>query len=196
VLGEALQIDRWKVELARSDYWPQIGLKIGWKRIADNFTLTRNNYRNLNNSYISVGVKWKVWDGGVTTLKVEEAKAERLEALLYYRNYLNRVKGEYRQELNTIEALRQRLKGAEEELKAKRAYYLDIKSRFENRLVDSTYLTRALSQLQQSRAKVETLKSLLFLHRLKAYLSAYSHLPSPPVGGLKVEKGRKNSGGH
>ena len=172
VMEVAKNLDIAKSEeiLARSNFYPKVALEVALKREADNFSLTKNDYQNIDKSYIGVGIRWNLFNGGADREKFQMAKIAKLQAVLYYKNYLNEAKTDLKNDLENIDSLKFQLKAAREELKARRAYYEKIKAKFAQGLADSVDLNDALAKFVGAKAKVEYIKSQLFFYKLKAAL--------------------------
>ena len=170
-IKETLKIKDKDIKLAKSKYYPQIGLEAGIKREADNIVLTDNDYQNIDKSYIALGVKYNLFDAGAKKAALEMAKLAKTTYTIYYNDYLNQVKTEYQNDLDTISALFVRLKAAKEEIKARESYYEYIRSKFDEGLADSTDLNDAIAKLANARAKKEAIKSEIFFLNVKLKLN-------------------------
>ncbi|MEO1923793.1 MAG: TolC family protein [Nautiliaceae bacterium] len=170
-IKETLKIKDKDIKLAKSKYYPQIGLEAGIKREADNIVLTDNDYQNIDKSYIALGVKYNLFDGGEKKATLQMAKLAKTTQMIYYNDYLNQVKTEYQNDLDTINALFMRLKAAKEEIKARESYYEYIRAKFEEGLKDSSDLNDAIAKLAEARAKKEAIKAQIFFLNVKLKLN-------------------------
>ncbi len=170
-IKETLKIKDKDIELAKSKYYPQIGLEVGIKREADNVVLTDNDYQNIDKSYVALGIKYNLFDGGVKKATLEMAKLAKTTQIIYYNDYLNQIKTEYQNDLNTLKALFMRLKAAKEEIKARESYYEYIRAKFDEGLADSTDLNDAIAKLAEARAKKEAIKAQIFFLNVKLKLN-------------------------
>lgn len=170
-IKETLLISDRDIKLAKSKLYPQIGFQIGLKREGDNITLTKNDYQNIDKSYAALGIKYNIFDGGAAKAEIEMAKKAKLSALLFYNDYLNQIKTEYKNDLNTYSALFYRLKAAKEEVKARRSYFEYIKAKFNEGLADSSDLNDAIAKLAAAKAKRDALKAQIFLLSVKLKLN-------------------------
>ena len=170
-IKETLKIKDKDIKLAKSKYYPQIGIEAGIKREADNMVLSDNDYQNTDKSYIALGVKYNLFDGGEKKATLEMAKLAKTIQLIYYNDYLSQVKTNYQNDLDTLKALFVRLKAAKEEIKARESYYEYIRAKFDEGLADSTDLNDAIAKLAEARAKKEAIKAQIFFLNVKLKLN-------------------------
>jgi len=166
-IKETLKISDTDIKLAKSKLYPQVGFVAGLKREADNFVLTKNDYQNIDKSYLGIGIKYNVFNGGATKSEVETAKIAKASAALYYKDYLNKIKTDYKNDLNSYNALFFRLKAAKEEVKARESYYEYIKAKFNEGLADSSDLNDAIAKLAAAKAKRDAIKAQIFFLGVK-----------------------------
>ena len=166
-IKETLQIAKENIKLAKSEYFPSIGAEVALKKEADNFSLSKNDYQNIDKSYFAVAVKYNLFDGGAKLAKVEMAKIAKSSAFIYYRDYLNKIKTKYYNDLNEYKALFYRLKATKEEIKARESYYEYIRAKFEEGLADSTDLNDAIAKLAAAKAKRDAIKAKIFFLGIK-----------------------------
>ncbi|QCI29013.1 TolC family protein [Caminibacter pacificus] len=166
-IKETLKISDVDIKLAKSKLYPQIGFVAGLKREADNLILTKNDYQNIDKSYLGIGIKYNIYNGGATKNEIEMAKIAKASALIYYKNYLNKVKTDYQNDLANYKALFFRLKAAKEEVKARESYYEYIKAKFNEGLADSSDLNDAIAKLAAAKAKRDAIKAQIFFLGVK-----------------------------
>ncbi len=169
-LKTALNISYKNIKLAKSIMYPKVGFQIGLKKVAENLFLTKNNYRNIDNSYIGIGINWD-FDLGKKH-QIEMAKISKNIALLNFKNYLNKIKTDYQNDLDTLNALNYELKSAIAEVDARKSYYEEIRAKFNQGLVDSVKLKDAISNLALARAKRDYIKSQIFFIKIKLILNS------------------------
>jgi len=169
-IAKNLDIAEISEKLAKSSFYPKIGFELGLKREADNFILNKNDYQNIDKSYAGVGINWNLFNGGADRAKLEMAKISKLNALIYYKNYLNQAKVELQNDLNTLVSLKYQFKAAIKEVEARLEFYEKIKSKFNEGLVDSVDLSEAIAKLAESKAKKDYIDSQIFFYTLKANL--------------------------
>ena len=170
-IKETLKISDKNIELAKSKYYPQIGIEAGLKKEADNIALNENDYQNIDKSYIALGIKYNIFDGGAKKADLQMAKLAKNAEVLFYNDYLNKVKTEYQNDLNTLKALYSQLNAAKEEVKARESYYEYIKAKFNEGLSDSSDLNDAIAKLASSWAKKEAIKAKIFFLNIKLRLN-------------------------
>jgi outer membrane protein TolC len=166
-IKEALKISDTDIKLAESKYYPQIGVEAGLKKEADNIGLSRNDYQNADKSYIALGIKFNIFDGGAKKADLESAKLAKNAEMLFYNDYMNKIKTDYQNDLQTLKALYSQLNAAKEEVKARLSYYEYIKAKFDEGLADSSDLNDAIAKLATARAKKEAVKAKIFFLNIK-----------------------------
>jgi len=169
---ESLEIANTDIKLAKSKYYPSVGLQIGIKREADDILLTDNDYQNVDHSFAGISIEYTVFDGGERSADLQMAKIAKNTYRIFYEDYVNKVKTEFQSDLNTYNALFFRLKAAQEEVKARESYYEYIKAKFNEGLSDSSTLNEAIAKLAQTRAKKEAIKSKIFFLEYKLKLNS------------------------
>jgi|GEM_PF-2376808 len=162
ILREELKIADQQIKIVYSQRYPKIGLKIGWKREGENLFLNRNRYSNLDRSYIGIGFKYTLWDGGVITSRLDQVKSAKLAKLLYYQDYLNFITEEYKNRFLAFKALLNKLKWAKAELHSRQLYLDYLKGKFQEGLTDGETLSRGIAKLAEAKAQLEEIKGRLF----------------------------------
>ena len=166
-IRQTLKISDLDVKLARSKNYPEIGFVAGLKREADNWTLSKNDYQNIDKSYIGIGIKYDIFDGGAKKSEIEMAKIAKASSVLYYRDYLNKVKTQYKNDLESYNALFYRLKAAKKEVEARKSYFEYIKAKFNEGLADSSDLNDAVAKLAAAKAKRDSIRAEIFFLGVK-----------------------------
>jgi len=165
-----LKIQDKNIKLAKSYFYPKVLAQIAIKKEADNLWLSKNDYQNIDKSYAGVGIEYNIFNGGSDKQKVEMAKIAKIQALLFYKDYLQKAKTELKNDLLVLKALKYQLKAAQSEVKARKSYYEYIKAKFEEGLVDSSDLNDAIAKLAIARAKRDKIKADIFFYTQKANL--------------------------
>ena len=166
-IKEALRISDTDIKLAKSKYYPQIGIEAGLKKEGDNLALSRNDYQNTDKSYIALGIKFNIFDGGAKKADLEAAKLAKNAEMIFYNDYMNKIKTDYKNDKQTLRALYTQLNAAKEEIKARESYYEYIKAKFDEGLADSSDLNDAIAKLATARAKKEAIIAKIFFLDIK-----------------------------
>jgi outer membrane protein TolC len=164
---ETLKISSLDVKLAKSKYYPQIGIEAGIKKDADNAVLSENDYQNTDKSYIALGIRYNIFDGGGKSADLQMAKLAKSAETLFYNDYLKDIKTKYTNDLQTLKALFTQLEAAKEEIKARQSYYEYIKAKFYEGLSDSSDLNDAIAKLADARAKKDAIKAKIFFLNIR-----------------------------
>jgi outer membrane protein len=167
---ENLNLSDAMIKVAKSKNYPQIGIEIAIKKEANNISLSRNDYQNKDKSYGAIALQYNIFDGGEKEAQIEEAKILKIKSAIFYQNYLNEAKTEYKNDLLTLRALKKMYKSAKSEVRARLSYYEYEKAKFNEGLADSADLTEAIAKLAAARAKKEAVKSQIFFYTIKANL--------------------------
>ncbi len=158
------------IKLAKSQNYPQINALASLKKEGDNFKLTKNDFSNLNKSYIGVQLKWNIFNGGKTTHQIEAAKYIKLAKSLEYNDYKNLIKMQIRNAKDELNAIFAMLKEAKAELKAQNSYYNLSKGRFENGLISADEFANAIASWANAKANYQTILSKLTTQKAKLWL--------------------------
>ena len=155
--------------IAKSKLYPQVALQVGIKKEANNVWLNRNEFQNVDKSFIGVGIEYS-FDLGIKP-SIEIAKKAKLNAYMFYNDYLNKIKTDYNNDLALYKALFVNLKAVNKEIKARKSYYDLIQAKFNEGLVDSVKLNEAISKLAISKSKKEAIKAKIFFLNVKLKLN-------------------------
>jgi outer membrane protein TolC len=175
VLKTVLHIAQKGVKLSEAKFYPTVGFQAAWKHQGQNALLTKNDYRNKDLSYVALEFKYNLFDGGADEAALQKAKIKKYQAFMYYENYLNKAKTDYKNDLNMLKALKYELKAAKAEIKARKSYYEYIYAKFKEGLADSSKLNDAIAKLAAAKAKKEAVKADIFYYTIKANLDGGNH---------------------
>jgi outer membrane protein len=167
----ALKIADKDIKLAKSKFYPQIALQAGIKREGTNAIIDKNDYQNIDKSYIALGVNYNIFSGGSDKATLEIAKIAKLSTITYYNDYLNNIKTEYKNDEFKLNSLNYQLKAALKEENARETYYYYMKDKFKEGLVSTTDLDYSISKLAEARANKSFIKSQIFFTKLKLKLN-------------------------
>jgi len=163
-----LKISKHAIKLAKSSFYPKLFFQGGIKREAQNLTLSKNRHQNIDKSFVAISLQYNIFNGGADKTKIEEAKLNNLKATIYFNDYLNKIKTDYKNDLLMVNSLKSRLLSAKKEIKARKSYYEYIKAKFNEGLADVVDLNSAISKLAEAKAKKAYVKSQIFFYILKA----------------------------
>ena len=166
-IKSTLKIASKNIKFQKSHFYPKIYFQVGLKREATNGILSRNEYKNIDNSFLALSLKYNIFDGGESKAKLQKAKLQKSQAYLFYKDYLNKIKTEYTNDLLMLKALNKRLISSLKEVEARKSYYEYIKAKFNEGLADVTDLNEAIAKLAEARAKRDYIKSQIFFYTLK-----------------------------
>ena len=117
---------------------------------------------------MALSIKYNLFDGGEKKAKFQEAKLKRAKAYIFYKDYLNKVKTDYKNDLLSLKALKKRFISANKEVDARESYYEYIRAKFNEGLADVTDLNEAIARLAEAKAKKDYIKAQIFFYTLKA----------------------------
>ena len=167
-IKNTLKIASKNIKIQKSNFYPKVYFQAGLKKEATNVTLNNNDYKNVDNSFLALSIKYNIFDGGESKAKLQEAKLEKAKAYIFYRDYLNKVKTDYKNDLLILKALKKRFISARKEVEARSSYYEYIRAKFNEGLADVTDLNDAIAKLSGAKAKRDFIKSQIFFYTLKA----------------------------
>jgi outer membrane protein TolC len=72
-----LEIAQKNIQLARSEYYPQVYLQSRYKKEGDTPNVSGSDFTYADNFEISAGIKWNFWEWGRTHYQVQEKIVER-----------------------------------------------------------------------------------------------------------------------
>ena len=167
-IKKTLKITAKNIDLQKSSFYPKIYFQAGLKKEATDAALNNNDYRNIDNSFIALSFQYNIFNGGEDRAKLQEAKLAKMKTYIFFRDYLNKVKTQYKNDILNLKAYEKRLVSADKEIKARRSYYEYIKAKFEEGLADVTDLNLAIAKLAEAKAKRDYVISQIFFYKLKA----------------------------
>jgi len=167
-IQETLKITQKALDIAKSSLYPKIYFQAGIKKEAENVFLSHNNHQNVDKSFGAVSLQYNIFNGGADKAKIQEAKISRIKTYIFYKDYLNKVKSEYQNDLLNLNAFKKRLDSATKEIKARKSYYEFIQAKFNEGLADVTDLDLAIAKLAEAKAKRDYIKSQIFFYTLKS----------------------------
>ena len=166
ILKKSLHLADVGVKIAKSKFYPQVAFQAGFKEEGNSLLVNKNDYRNIDNSYLALQVSYSINFKDKEDLNI--AKLNKLKALIAYEDYLNKVKSEYKNDLLVLNALKKELLASIQEVEARKSYYEFINSKFNEGLADSVDLSDAISKLAEAKAKRDYVKSQIFFYTIKA----------------------------
>ncbi len=170
IIKKQLNITDIDIKLVKSGYYPQIALIGAIKKQGNNFKLNGNGYTNADNSYIGIGITWKIFDGFKKQKQEEALLAKKEATILYLQNYEKLIKINMKNSFLTLDALKNQLIAAQKQLKAQKEYLKLVQGRFDNELVSADALSRAIAKEAEVKAEVETIKAKIFIQKNKIAL--------------------------
>jgi len=162
-----LNISQNYIKLAKSTLYPKLYFQAGVKKEANNIWLSKNDYQNIDKSFVALSLQYNIFNGGEDKAKINEAKLSKLKAFIYFRDYLKKAKTDYKNDLLILNAFKKRFEAAKSEIKARESYYEYIRAKFDEGLADVTDLNDAIAKLAESKAKRDYIKSQIFFYTLK-----------------------------
>lgn len=167
-LKTSLNIARKYIKMSKSNFLPTINLQAGIKKESTNMMLSRNDYQNVDKSFVAISFKYNIFNGGADKAKLQEAKIKRAKTFIYFNDYINKVKTDYQNDIVNLKTLKKRLIAAKKEVVARESYYKYIKAKFKQGLADVIDLNSALAKLADSKSKIGYIKSQIFFYTIKA----------------------------
>lgn len=169
-LQKALAIARTDIRAARSRFWPQVGIEASFKRFGDSIALDGDGYRNADESYVGVGVRYNLFNGFADTHTLQAAKAAYMAKKSFFTDYVRRARTELTNAKIELAALKSRLQWAKKRLEAAREYARLVRGRFANQLASADELSRAIAKEAEAKAALEAVRAQIFAKRCEVAL--------------------------
>jgi len=171
-LSTALHADAADETLAKSRFYPTLGIGAAVKKQGNTLALNGDGYTNGDRSYVGAEASWNLFSGFADRHRLEAARAKTLAARLQLNDYKKRVAMELENAFARLGALQSKLLSAKMEVKAQQEYYKLTEGRFENQLASADELSRAIADLAAARAKKAALESEIFAQQAAIHLMA------------------------
>ena len=157
-----LKISNKDIKIAKSKFYPQIGLVASYKREGENMMIDKNKYSNIDKSYVGIQVSYNLFNGNVDKENIQKAKLSKLMNATYYQDYLNKIKTDYQNDLLELKSLKAQLTSAKKETDAREVFYQYQKAKFKEGLINIVDLNDAISKLATAKANKESIKAKIF----------------------------------
>ena len=167
-LQKELAVARSDIALAKSNLYPKVALQASLKRFGDSLALNGDGYRNRDESYVGVGVKYSF--DGATRHTIEAAKKAYLAKKSFLNDYIQKAQTELKNSLIALEALQKRLQWARKRLQASSEYRRLVQGRFANQLASADELSRAIAKEAEAKAVQEGIKAQMFAMKCEVAL--------------------------
>ena len=169
-LKKALAMDRKDVALAKSALYPKLFVKGAVRGYGDDLSLSGDGYRNGDQSYAAVVMRYNLFNGFGDKAKIEAARAKFLAKRSFLDDYIKRARTQLRSDQLTLRALESKRVWAKKRVEAARSYYELIKGRYDNQLASADELSRSIASLAEARAQLAGVRSRIFVQKCKIAL--------------------------
>ncbi len=169
-LEASLHMDRTRIEMAKSAYYPTVAVVAAVKKQGDTLRMNGDGYRNADQSFLGMQASWNLFHGFGDQQRVEAARAKALASKIALEDYRKRIRTELDNAFLDLGALLSRHLSARMQVKAQEAYYRLTEGRFENQLASADELSRAIADLAKAHAKEAALKADIFVQKATIYL--------------------------
>ncbi|MEA3372935.1 MAG: TolC family protein [Campylobacterota bacterium] len=159
-----------KVDLAKSSYYPTVGLFAQAARVGDGPELDGDGYTNKDRSAAGFQVNYNLFSGFQSQSQLEAAREGKLSAELMLQFYIDKVTTEVHESFLTYRSLLSEREAARAQLKAQESYEKLLEGQFDNQLADADQLSRAISSLAMARAALIAVEARLYTAYSKALL--------------------------
>ena len=150
------------IEIAKSKYYPTVGLYAQAAYSGDTPSLDGDGYTNKNKSSAGFVVKYNLFSGFKDDAQIEAAKDAKLSLEFMLASYKDRVKSELYSSYLEYKSLQKETKSIQLEQKAQKTYTQLIKEKFENQLADADTLSRAIAQEARVESKLSATHARLY----------------------------------
>ena len=169
-LKNMLFVDKTDINIAKSKFYPEVNLEASYKKIGNSLSLNGDGFRNANQSYVAVEMKYNLFNGFSDKENLEATKAKYLARKIYLKDYIKRAKKDIKNELIRLNALNERLRWAKEEFRAANEYQRLSIAKFNEQLISSDELSRAIASRAQAKATLQDIKAQIFIQKAKINL--------------------------
>jgi outer membrane protein TolC len=159
-----------KIDLAKSTYYPSVGLYAQAARVGDTLALDGDGFTNKDRSAAGFQINYNLFSGFKTQSQLEAAREGKLSAELMLQSYTDKVTTEINESYLTYTSLLSERKAAEAQVKAQESYEKLLQGQFEHQLADADQLSRAISSLAIARASLIVVEAKLYAAYSKALL--------------------------
>lgn len=158
------------IKLAKSQYYPYIGIFARAAYTGDTPELNGDGYTNKNKSALGFMINYNLFDGFATKNEIEAAKEARLASEFMLSSYKEQIISTLYQEYLTFLSYKEQLQAAKAGVKAAKSYENLVQAEFNNQISDADTLSRAISSLAMARAKLINTKAQMYLSYAKILL--------------------------
>ncbi len=159
-----------EVALAKSSFYPHIGLKAAFRRFGDTLKLEGDGFRNADESYVAGVVKYNLFHGGSDEAKIEAARMKRVAQKIVLNDYLHKARTELVSNMKILKAKEAKFIAARKGVEAAKSYYELTLGRYKNQLVSADELSRAIASLAEAQARLAEVEAEIFEQKCKVLL--------------------------
>jgi len=141
-----------RIDLAKSGYYPSVGLYAKAARIGDGAGLNGDGYTNKDKSAVGFQINYNLFSGFKTKSQLEAAREGKLTSMLMLNAYTDKVSTEIYESFLTYQSLLSQREAAKAQVRAQASYEALVQGQFENQLADADKLSRAISSSAMARA--------------------------------------------
>ena len=169
-LQQAIAAAQKEVAIAKSSFYPKVGVKAAFRRFGDNLQLDGDGFKNADESYIAGVVEYNLFHGGSDEAKVEAARAKVLAQKAFLSDYIHKAQTELLANLQILKAKKAKLEAAKKGVEAAKSYYELTLGRYKNQLVSADELSRSIASLAEARARLAAARAETFEQQCKVLL--------------------------
>ena len=169
-LYRLLDIDDETIRMAKSRFYPTVGVEAALKRQGNTLALNGDGFSNADQSYVGMEVSWNLFSGQKDRHTLEAARYRKLATVAQLEDYRRRVVTELENAYLDWQTLRAKRKSARMQLRAQREYYKLTKGRFEQRFADADELSRAIADLAAAKANLAAVEAQLAVQQATVWL--------------------------
>ena len=153
-----MEIAQKNIQLARSEYYPQVFLQSRCKKEGDTPNVSGSDFTYADNFEISAGVRWNFWEWGRTHYLVQEKIKEREQVKAAFTQVLDSVQLEVQESYITLKELEKNIEVARKAIEQAEENFRISEVRFREQVATTLELFDAQTLLTQ--AKVNYYRAL------------------------------------
>ncbi len=138
------------IKMAKSQYYPQVGLMLQYREQGDSPTTDNNEHANRFNAILSVNAKWTFFEWGKTKASVSKIKHEKQKIIEQLRDIKNKIKLDTRNAYLNLNVAKKNIKTAKGSLSQAKENWRITNVQYKQQVATSTevldartFLTRA-----------------------------------------------------
>lgn len=168
------------IRVARSDYWPQLGLTGSYDFTSDSPELGDSEYYDATSWTVAAELSWSLWSWGRTGDKVNQARADKLSLKAARKDLRDQVDLQVKEACLVVENAAKNIVTSKAAIKQAEENYRITQERYSEQLTTNTELLDAQTLLTQARNNYYTALSFYNIALARLSRAMGQGMPKPP----------------